>query len=658
MGKRQVLSVLLFLAMVSTMALAQSAPDPTRLSVGSRYLGMGKAFVGLADDVGSIYLNPAGLGNVTRWQVASMQGKLLEEFNYVNFSGVYPTTFGNFGLGISDSRIGNAPVTKKKDGCDDEDPVYEIDPTAEAMSYVNDVFVISYGNKLANITDKIAFTKDLTKRIGWLNTVNIGANLKLFSTGLSGDSITQGSASGMELDLGIHARPMNFLGVGVNLQNALPMSMGGKLVYASGWEENYPAVLKLGAAVNVLGPDDMSLRSIGDQRLKLAIDADMEPTRTQVPMIMHLGAEWMPLDLIAIRAGIDQDMAGVGVVASNLTAGVGLYYQGLRFDYAYHQFAGAPGESNHFFSLCYGIFLDKTKKARNYFDITSPPDKTVTTDSKVVVKVQKTDPDVFDIRIKGWPVMALGKTNSYEAEATLEATTKNTIWVEAFDKKGVLLQAKRVRLLKLIGYPDVPKTYWANEQVSYIGTMGIIKGYPDGGFKPEGNITRAEMSALLTRTKASGEANVPPANLQLFSDVKVNHWAAKYINLAAKTGIVKGYPNGSFKPSANITRAEGLAMVARFGSVKEITTTTTRSFMDVAANYWAAPIISGAFTEGMLKHFEGKPFEPNKKLNRAESVELLFRSAPVKALVGELKDFERGYELISPAQKLLLPVKK
>ncbi|MBU0460927.1 MAG: S-layer homology domain-containing protein, partial [Nanoarchaeota archaeon] len=92
---------------------------------------------------------------------------------------------------------------------------------------------------------------------------------------------------------------------------------------------------------------------------------------------------------------------------------------------------------------------------------------------------------------------------------------------------------------------------------------------------------------------------------------------------------------------ANITRAEGLAMIARFGKVKELK--YINQFDDVTQKHWAATIISGAHTEGLLLYLKGKPFEPNRKLTRAEAVEMLYRSQPIKLLIADLINFDKGY---------------
>ena len=98
---------------------------------------------------------------------------------------------------------------------------------------------------------------------------------------------------------------------------------------------------------------------------------------------------------------------------------------------------------------------------------------------------------------------------------------------------------------------------WYNNAVSTLSNAGIIDGYEDGTFKPDGNITRAEFATIAVRffeATYDGE--------DLFSDI-AGHWAQDYINEAANAGIVDGYPDGTFRPQQYITRAEAMTMVNR-----------------------------------------------------------------------------------------------
>ncbi len=629
--KKKLLALLIILVASVSQTLAVSAPDPSNIATGARPLGMGKAFVGLADDVGSISLNPAGIANPNRWQLTSMSGKLLEDFNYLSVSGIYPTNYGNLGFSYINSSISGALPTTIEVGSNPNNPIYTIDPNQSPMSYYNNLMIISYGTKLERMLG-LPLLSELGKRVPWLNDLNFGLNLKLFSVSLTGDHITQGNAHGQEMDLGLQGKPLTWLSLGGNVQNALPASLGGKLHYDSGWEESYPAVLKLGMAANLLGPQN-ALRALGNHKLKFLTDLDYQiQSSTKIPTLFHLGLEWLPLDLIAIRCGLDQEMTGVGQTTNDFTTGLGLYYKDFRFDVAYHPFAGAPGISNYFFSLSYGITpLVEVEK------IVATPDKLITSQLVVAIHGTAVDPEISTIKINGVKMKLSGKSE-FNLDFALNVG-KNTIKIEGFNDSGRLISTKKLRLLRLINYPDVPKETWAYDAINYIGTLGIIKGYPDGKFKPEGNITRAESAALLIRTKLGGEEKIPTPRVEIFKDVNFRHWAIKYINVASNSGIVKGYPDSTFKPSANISRAEGLAMIARFGGVKELP--YAYQYSDVDARYWAAPIISGADKEGLLIHFKGKPLEPNKKLNRAEAVELLYRSKPVMNLINDLKNFEK-----------------
>lgn len=106
-------------------------------------------------------------------------------------------------------------------------------------------------------------------------------------------------------------------------------------------------------------------------------------------------------------------------------------------------------------------------------------------------------------------------------------------------------------------YTDVAAGAWYNNAVSTLSTMGIITGYPDGTFRPNAYITRAEFAAIAARFDADGDKT-----LAAFSDI-ANHWAKDEISVAYNNGWVDGYPNGTFGPQRNITRAEAVTLVNR-----------------------------------------------------------------------------------------------
>ena len=106
-------------------------------------------------------------------------------------------------------------------------------------------------------------------------------------------------------------------------------------------------------------------------------------------------------------------------------------------------------------------------------------------------------------------------------------------------------------------YSDVKTGDWFNNAVSTLSNAGIIAGYEDGSFRPNGYITRAEFATIAARF-----FDVTYNGKDLFPDIS-GHWAKDYINQAANKGFVNGYEDGTFKPDRNITRAEAVTLVNR-----------------------------------------------------------------------------------------------
>ena len=106
-------------------------------------------------------------------------------------------------------------------------------------------------------------------------------------------------------------------------------------------------------------------------------------------------------------------------------------------------------------------------------------------------------------------------------------------------------------------YSDVQEGQWFNCAISTMSELGVIKGYPDGTFRPNAPITRAEFAAIAARFDGRS-----PASTANFSDIR-GHWGAKEISRAYENGWVDGYPNGTFAPDQDITRAEAMTLVNR-----------------------------------------------------------------------------------------------
>ncbi len=122
----------------------------------------------------------------------------------------------------------------------------------------------------------------------------------------------------------------------------------------------------------------------------------------------------------------------------------------------------------------------------------------------------------------------------------------------------LLTDESRARIWSQVNsFPDVTPEDWYNNAVSTMASGGILKGYEDGTFRPKASITRAEFATIAIRFFRDGEAAE-----DRFSDIE-GHWGEAYINMAAEKGLIKGYPDSSFRPDEPITRAEAMTIINR-----------------------------------------------------------------------------------------------
>lgn len=125
-------------------------------------------------------------------------------------------------------------------------------------------------------------------------------------------------------------------------------------------------------------------------------------------------------------------------------------------------------------------------------------------------------------------------------------------------------------------FTDVPNGAWYNAAVSTLSSMQIINGYTDGSFRPNQNITRAELASIIARF-----AELKNTSGVYFTDIG-GHWAADNICLAAANGWITGYADGSFKPNRPVTRAETVTMINR---VLERSPLSTDDLLDGMVTY-------------------------------------------------------------------------
>lgn len=147
--------------------------------------------------------------------------------------------------------------------------------------------------------------------------------------------------------------------------------------------------------------------------------------------------------------------------------------------------------------------------------------------------------------------------------------------------------------------------------------VSYIKGYPDGTFKPSNNVTRAE-AAQMFATLLNGGTSFGTSSTTKFADAN-NKWYSPAVNYIAGKGLLSGYSDGTFKPDADITRAEFAQMISGYLKAGYA---GSANFKDVKG-HWASDAIDKVFGNKAVEGYPDGTFKPNKTLTRAEAVTVL-----------------------------------
>jgi len=609
---KKLLSIVSILILIGGLAAADSGlvSDPMSIGVGARPLGMGRAYVGVAEDADAIFMNPAGIARITNAKLSSMYTSLLGEVDYMVIGGAYP--YGNkgaIGAGVINSSSSDILLT---------------DASGEAIGtgrWGNTVLFLSYGTYLNAVPMFSKLDKD----------VLVGGSLKYFSVGGTGtSSIADAAGTGFGIDLGALYPVTDYMTVGLNWQNV----GNGQITKSSGVTDIVPSTVKLGTKIALIGAEGKSYSQ--HQVRKLYLNADYDLNSNNLPDVAHYGLEFWPSSNLAFRLGADNN---------EMTAGLGVRFSGIEFNYAYHPYNGISENATHFFSFGY---LGEAVKRALRVHLTSPKDKSVIHEDHVEVSgkievIEGTEDQrptgPITLKINGVSV-PVGTDLSFSADLPVDKVGKKLLQIEASAQAGDYV-AQEVRLVRLINFADVPDGHWAQNPIENTGTVGLVEGYPDGTFKPERTLTRAELATLLVRAKGLA---IPERKAQrIFKDVKDDHWAAKYIEVAQKAGLVEGYPDRTFRPNNKISKVEGIAVLARFDNLR-LATVYEKPYWDVETSHWAAKYIQAAKDAGMLSYIERNRLSPKSELARSEAVEMLSKTSLAGAEIKDLYSWEKGFQ--------------
>ncbi|MBB3112302.1 5-hydroxyisourate hydrolase-like protein (transthyretin family) [Paenibacillus phyllosphaerae] len=167
---------------------------------------------------------------------------------------------------------------------------------------------------------------------------------------------------------------------------------------------------------------------------------------------------------------------------------------------------------------------------------------------------------------------------------------------------------------------ETPEVETSEPEVTTVTHFGYMRGYAeDGEFKPNRSLSRAELAAIIARLLESSKPDVtsPP-----YLDVPAKHWAATYIEVVRRRGIMNGVDGGLFKPEQEVTRAEMAVIIAR---LRGLTATGQPVPLSDVASSWASKEIAAVYESGLMKGMPDGTFSPNAKLTRAEAITIMNR---------------------------------
>lgn len=336
-----VITAVLSLVVLYSPVFSESIIDPVAVGVGARPIGLGRAYVGLADDASAVFLNPAGLSSAANFDFVSMRASLMNEVSYTVLAAAMPVGIGRVGAGMVNSSVQGIPLTRWTDVSGVLRP-----ETYGYTDYGSNVFLFSYGGSLGEIFKNPR-----------LKNLSFGTSLKYYMQSFSetSASLEGASGSGADLDLGVKFKATRWLDMGIVLSNILPIDMGGGFYWKrNGIAEDIPAGLKIGSAVRIIGKEAITASGTSELVFLLDLEKDMDAQNNL--LLFHSGIEWKPVKQLALRIGLDQQpsaqVSGVGV-ETNITYGVGICIAPVSFDYAYHGYGNLAENTTHYFSLKY-----------------------------------------------------------------------------------------------------------------------------------------------------------------------------------------------------------------------------------------------------------------------------------------------------------------
>lgn len=198
-------------------------------------------------------------------------------------------------------------------------------------------------------------------------------------------------------------------------------------------------------------------------------------------------------------------------------------------------------------------------------------------------------------------------------------------------KKSLIVGAFALMIMSSVvsAYTDT-EGHWAEKEITNLSLNGIISGYSDNSFKPDNNMTRAELVTVINRMLGNSEQNT-----KYVPDINAKDWFYSEIRKGIESGIIQGNSEGYVRPNDLVTRQEAVVMLQR-ALVPEATTTKTHSYSDFDdVSEWSKKSIETFLKSNYINGYSDNTIRPNAYITRAEVIKIIENIVDVYASFGE-----------------------
>lgn len=596
------------------LTFGQYVIDPSTSKTSARAVALSNAFTSLADDYTALYLNPAGLTQVQSVQFGMMQNNMLDSIFTLNGGLVYPMDNMTFAIGGNYSGVSGIPVTGIDSGTN------RIISTGSS----------DYSNIVMTMGLASTFKTPITKG----ENLSMGVTGKLFIETVGGGISHNGS--GFNADFGALYLVDPALSLSLVYRNFLPAT----IQWDTDSKMNMEYGMDIGLKYSLIGNNEENLFYIEDQSMDLLVDVDMMNQYNKVlPRFGLEYKPYKFLSLRAGMAASEVALNTSSTkTIQKYSLGFGINYQGVHFDYAYMiDPENIDGNNSHYVSMLIDIFDPKQDKREDMSFITldRPKDKMVT--YKKIQNIAGTvAPEVVSVQVNEKFVPIDG--DYFKTNVSFRTPGKQVVRVRAYGNDRKLLGYQDIRVLYLESFKDVSEKYWAKKYIEELATTQLLKGYPDKTFKPTRMVRRAEFAVLLVRTKQIDLEDVNQISTDVYSDIS-NHWGAPYIMAVSQAGLMTGYKDRTFLPNRIANRAEVVTSLVKMDGLTLPVHTPISQFVDIPNDHWVNPYVDVAVDSGLANGYPDGTFQPLRQVSRAEMAKFIYNSQLGQMYIKDLFDW-------------------